>query len=127
MNAKKIPKDYRICNICSKEYHWRALSSHHKACQRKNAGKELISVSAEKRIFPSKETYDEDLNDPFEDWIEPTDTPYDMDFALAIYEKGRGYPKVLCMRCCTTLSNLANAHRHFIRMHTVRRLKKGSK
>ena len=124
MNAKKIPKDYRICNICSKEYHWRALSSHHKACQRKNAGKELISVSAEKRIFPSKETCDEDLNDPFEDWIEPTDTPYDMDFALAIYEKGRGHPNVLCMRCCTTLSSFANAKRHFINMHTVRRLKR---
>ena len=55
MNAKKIPKDYRICNICSKEYHWRALSSHHKACQRKTAGKELISVSAEKRILVHEE------------------------------------------------------------------------
>ena len=123
MNAKKIPKDYRICNICSKEYHWRALSSHHKACQRKNAGKELISVSAEKRIFPSNETSN-DLNDPFEEWIEPTDTPYDMDFALAIYEKGRGHPNVLCMRCCTTLSNFANAKRHFINLHTVTRLKR---
>ena len=45
VNAKKIPKDYRICNICSKEYHWRAISSHHKSCQRKNAPNELISVS----------------------------------------------------------------------------------
>ena len=81
-----------------------------KGCQKKNAGKPETSNEADD-----------------EEWIEPTDTPYDVDFALAIYEKGRGYPKVLCMRCCTTLSNLANAHRHFIRIHTVRRLKKRSK
>ena len=84
---------------------------HKSACQKKNAEK--------------AETNEDD--DEEEEWIEPTDTPYHMDFALAIFEKGRGYPEVLCMRCCTTLSTLTNAKRHFIRRHTVRRLNRSKK
>ena len=111
MNAKEIPKHYRICNICRKKYHPHSLTKHKRTCQKKNAEK--------------AETNEDD--DEEEEWIEPTDTPYHMDFALAIFEKGRGYPEVLCMRCCTTLSHGASARRHFIGMHTVRRLNRSKK
>ena len=39
MNAKEIPKDQRICKICSKQYHYCAITSHQKSCQKKNAEK----------------------------------------------------------------------------------------
>ena len=55
MNAKEILKDYRICKICRKKYHWRGFWLHERACQKKNTGKPETNEDDED-YFPPKIT-----------------------------------------------------------------------
>ena len=57
MNAKEMPKDYRICKICNiYQCHWRAISSHQKACQKKNAAKAETTNEDDEEMSVQKKT-----------------------------------------------------------------------